>query len=74
MATARQVELSELRAKKQGVAVRDYVAELARDIPLGRLGEPRELADAIVFLASERASYITGATLSVDGGLVKGLQ
>ena len=56
-----------------GTGVEQYVQELARDVPLGRLGEPRELADAVVFLASERASYITGATLSVDGGLVKGL-
>jgi 3-oxoacyl-[acyl-carrier protein] reductase len=73
IATARQVELSEMRAAKRGMAVKDYVAELAREVPLGRLGEPAELADVIVFLASERASYITGATLSVDGGLVKGL-
>jgi 3-oxoacyl-[acyl-carrier protein] reductase len=73
IATARQVELSKLRAARRGVSVRDYVGELSREVPLGRLGEPAELADAIVFLASERASYITGATLSVDGGLVKGL-
>ncbi len=42
-------------------------------IPLGRLGEPVELADLAVFLASERASYITGATLQVDGGLVRSI-
>ena len=42
-------------------------------IPLGRLGEPVELADLAVFLASERASYITGTTLQVDGGLIRSI-
>ncbi len=44
-------------------------AEYLRQIPLNRFGTPEEVADAIVFLVSERARYITGATLSVDGGL-----
>ncbi len=43
------------------------IAPLIRTIPLGRVGEPEEVADAFVFLASDRASYITGAVLSVDG-------
>ncbi|MCZ6469605.1 MAG: SDR family oxidoreductase, partial [Candidatus Dadabacteria bacterium] len=43
------------------------------DIPVGRIGRPEELANLIVFLASERASYITGTTIQVDGGLIKGL-
>jgi 3-oxoacyl-[acyl-carrier protein] reductase len=43
------------------------------DIPLGRWGEPRELGDVVAFLASERASYITGQTIVVDGGLQKAL-
>jgi 3-oxoacyl-[acyl-carrier protein] reductase len=49
------------------------VEELVREVPLRRYGKPEELADAIVFLASERASFITGATITVDGGLTKGL-
>lgn len=73
ISTARQVELSRLRAEKLGVPDEEYVRRLAADVPLRRLGEPREVADAVVFLASERASYITGTTLTVDGGLVRSL-
>lgn len=50
-----------------------YVARLARDIPLGRLGQPEELAAAVAFLCSERASFITGTSLVVDGGACRGL-
>ena len=44
--------------------------QLAAAIPAGRFGEPDEIADAIVFLASDAARYVTGATLDVNGGLV----
>jgi len=71
--TARQVELSRMRAAQRSVTEEEYVADLSREVPLGRLGEPGEVADAIVFLASERSGYISGITLSVDGGLVKGI-
>jgi 3-oxoacyl-[acyl-carrier protein] reductase len=47
--------------------------ELARDIPLGRIGKPEELGALIAFLASQQASYITGTTIQVDGGLVQSL-
>ena len=46
---------------------------LAESIPLGRVGDPRELADVVVFLCSERASYVTGTTIAVDGGRARGL-
>lgn len=48
-------------------------AELMREIPIGRIARPEELGDVVAFLASERASYITGHVLQVDGGYVKGL-
>jgi 3-oxoacyl-[acyl-carrier protein] reductase len=71
--TARQEQLSMSRAREQGIAYDDYVRQASRQIPAGRYGTPEELASVITFLASERASYINGATISVDGGLVKGL-
>ena len=45
----------------------------AKGIPLGRLGEAGEVADSVVFLSSDRASYITGQVLSLDGGGIKAL-
>lgn len=48
----------------------DVKAELAKQIPLGRLGTPEDIAAAVLFLASDAASYITGQTLTVDGGMV----
>ena len=46
---------------------------MTQDIPLGRIGDPKEFANLVVFLASDRASYITGTTIQVDGGMAKGL-
>lgn len=43
---------------------------VARSIPMGRLAEPEEIAEAVVFLCSDRASFITGQVLQVDGGIV----
>jgi 3-oxoacyl-[acyl-carrier protein] reductase len=48
----------------------DYCRQIERAVPMGRLGEPAEVADAVLFLASDRATYITGQTLIVDGGQV----
>jgi 3-oxoacyl-[acyl-carrier protein] reductase len=56
-----------------GLSREKYLETTAAEIPLGRIGTPEEFANVIVFLASERASYLTGVTLQVDGGLVRGL-
>ena len=71
--TARQEQLSSARAKKRGISLQEYLSEVSREIPAGRCGTPQELANVIAFLASERASYINGATIGVDGGFIKGL-
>jgi 3-oxoacyl-[acyl-carrier protein] reductase len=71
--TTRQQEIGAARAKQKGVSLEEYLTQAAVDIPLQRFGDPEELANLIVFLGSERASYITGTTISVDGGLSKGL-
>jgi len=72
-ATERIRDLAEANAKARGITAAEYEANLAKDIPLGRLASPEEVADAIVWLASERASYITGQTILVDGGTYRGL-
>jgi 3-oxoacyl-[acyl-carrier protein] reductase len=72
-ATARLIELSRKLANKEGVDAAEIEERWARQTALGRVGRPEEFADLVVYLASERASYITGASISVDGGLVKGL-
>jgi len=71
--TDRQKEIGAARAKAKGITFEEYLKESAREIPLGRLGRPEELADVIAFLCSERASYVTGTTITVDGGLARGI-
>ena len=72
-ATDRLKELAKSRSAASGKSEKEVFAGWAADAPLKRLGEPREVAETIVWLASERASYITGQTVLVDGGLYKGL-
>jgi 3-oxoacyl-[acyl-carrier protein] reductase len=59
--------------KTSGLTREQYLERASMEIPLGRVGTPEEFANVVVFLASDRASYITGAALQVDGGLVRGL-
>lgn len=62
---------------KQGVEHaangKDYMRGKLADLPVGRLGEPEEVANAVCFLASERAAYISGVALAVDGGVIKAI-
>ena len=59
--------------KSSGLSREKYLEMSSAEVPLGRIGTPEEFAHVIVFLASERASSLTGVTLQVDGGLVRGL-
>jgi len=59
--------------KGSGLSREEYLSRQSADIPLGRPGTVEEFASVAVFLASERASYVTGVALQVDGGLVRGL-
>ena len=72
-ATDRLVELSTTLARANSVAPEEIEKRWASQIPLGRLGRPDEFADAVVYLCSERASYITGQSIAVDGGFIRGL-
>jgi len=72
-ATDRLKELAKARSATLGKSEKEISDGWSADAPVKRLGEPREVADAIVWLASERASYVTGQTVLVDGGLYKGL-
>jgi 3-oxoacyl-[acyl-carrier protein] reductase len=72
-ATDRLKELAKSRASASGKSEQEIFDGWAADAPLKRLGDPREVAETIVWLASERASYITGQTILVDGGIYKGL-
>jgi 3-oxoacyl-[acyl-carrier protein] reductase len=71
--TDRLEELVELRAKEAGVSREQAIKNMSAQVPARRLGQPEELAALITFLASERASYINGTTIAVDGGLVRSL-
>jgi len=71
--TDRLKQLAGRHAATTGSSSDEYFAHITKDIPLGRLAQPEEVADAIVWLASERAAYITGQTILVDGGVYRGL-
>jgi 3-oxoacyl-[acyl-carrier protein] reductase len=59
--------------KASGLSREKYIEEMGAEIPMGRVGTAEEFANVIAFLASERASYVTGTAIQVDGGLVRGL-
>jgi 3-oxoacyl-[acyl-carrier protein] reductase len=69
--TERVEELSMSMAERKGVSKEKIIATWEESIPMARLGTPEEFAAVVAFLASERASYITGTSIPVDGGAVK---
>ena len=71
--TERVERLMRDRTQRNGTSVEEEFAKIEKDIPLGRMGTPEEVANLVVFLASEKASNITGTAIQVDGGYVKGV-
>jgi 3-oxoacyl-[acyl-carrier protein] reductase len=71
--TERVVQLNEATSKREGIPVDEARARIEQQIPMGRMGEPEEFAALAAFLASERASYITGQSIAVDGGWIRAL-
>lgn len=71
--TNRLYELAVNRAKLSGKSHEEILADMAKDIPMNRLGGAEEIASLIVFLASNKASYITGTTIQIDGGSTKAI-
>ena len=71
--TNRLYELAVNRAKTKGISHEEILVDMAKEIPMNRLARPEEIASAVVFLASNQAGYITGNTLRVDGGWIKGI-
>lgn len=71
--TDRIKQLASVRAEESGITYDEALENMTANIPLGRIGDPEEFANLVVFLASEKSSYITGATIQVDGGMVRSL-
>lgn len=71
--TGRLTELAQKRGEIKGVEPEDIWAGWHKEIPMGRVGDPKELASLVAFLASEQASYITAQSIAVDGGWIRSL-
>jgi 3-oxoacyl-[acyl-carrier protein] reductase len=71
--TSRLYDLAVVRAKKENLSHEEILTAMAKETPANRLCSPEDIACAVLFMASRRASYINGVTLNVDGGLNKGL-
>jgi len=71
--TDRIIYLAEERAKKQNKTYDQVIDDMNKKIPIGRIGNPEEFSNLLVFLCSEKNSYITGTTIQIDGGLVQSI-
>jgi 3-oxoacyl-[acyl-carrier protein] reductase len=71
--TDRMMEVVENRARVSGISDDAAMTALESSIPMGRIGRPEELANLVVFLASDAASYITGTTIQIDGGVIRSM-
>lgn len=71
--TERLDELAQMLADKEGISATEFRGKWEQEIPMRRLADPREFAAVATFLVSERASYITGTSIQVDGGWIKSL-
>ncbi len=71
--TDRQRELRGADAARRGISFEQAIEEAGRGVPLGRIGQPEEVGALVAFLASKQASYITGTSIQVDGGMIAGM-
>jgi len=71
--TDRILEIAEKKSKESGINQKDILNALGQDIPIKRIGRPEEFAPIVTFLCSDMASYITGNSINIDGGLIKSL-
>lgn len=73
MLTDRVQELAAEQAEADQMTIEAVMSQIVENIPVGRMGDPKELGDLVAFLASERAAYINGTCVQIDGGFVRGL-